>query len=59
MIRILSMLPKGLDADMIFKITGKKYKDPLNTLINYSLVKVVSKGDLKYHYVHPNIICYV
>ena len=39
MIRILSMLPRGLDGDMMSKIMGKNYRENLKKLIDHSLVK--------------------
>lgn len=59
MIKILSMLPRGLDLEMISRIISKNYQENLQKLTNYSLVKKYDKGDTKYYCVHPNIITYV
>lgn len=59
MIKILSMLPRGLDLEMISRIISKNYHENLQKLTNYSLVKKYDKGDTKYYCVHPNIITYV
>lgn len=59
MIKMLSMLPRGLDIEMIGKIISKNYQENLQKLLNYSLVKKYEKGEFKYVCVHPNIITYV
>jgi len=59
MIKILSMLPRGLDLEMISRIISKNYQENLQKLTNFSLVKKYDKGDTKYYCVHPNIITYV
>ncbi len=59
MIKILSMLPRGLDLEMISRIISKNYQENLQKLTSYSLVKKYDKADTKYYCVHPNIIIYV
>jgi hypothetical protein len=40
MIKILSMLPKGLDSTMLSSILSfKKWKETANKLVSHSLVK--------------------
>lgn len=58
MVKILSLLPNGLDSEWMGKIfqQGGKWKETAKKLINHSLVQCIEKGGCKYYLLHPHII---
>ena len=60
MIKTLSLLPKGLDPEMMSKVFGLKWKENVKKLVMHSLVQYIDNGGpAKYYAVHPYIITYV
>lgn len=62
MVKVLSLLPNGLEAEMMQKIftqsgkEGGRWKEVVKRLINHSLVQCIEKAGCKYYLVHPQII---
>ena len=59
MAKILSLLPNGLESEMMSKIfpyNGQSWRDTAKRLMNHSLVQCFEKGGTRYYLLHPNII---
>lgn len=58
MIKVLSLLPNGLESDMMQKVfpEGGKWKLTVRKLMSHSLVQCIEKGGCRYYMVHPQII---
>lgn len=59
MIKTLSLLPVGVDSEMMAKLFGTKWKETVKKLIHHSLVQCRDTGGPKYYSVHPSIIIHV
>ena len=59
MIKTLSMLPIGIDSEMMAKLFGQKWKETVKKLIHHSLVHSRDAGGPKYYSVHPSLIIHV
>ena len=58
MIRVLSLLPNGLESGMMREVfpEGGKWKQTVKKLRSHSLVQCIEKGGCRYYVVHPHII---
>jgi hypothetical protein len=58
MIKILSLLPNGLESEMMQKLFphGGRWKENVRRLINHSLVQCIEKAGCRYYLAHPQII---
>ena len=58
MIKILSLLPNGLEKEMMNKIfaNGEKWKHVIKRLMDLSLIQCVERTGVRYYMVHPQII---
>lgn len=58
MIKVLSLLPNGLDVEMMTKVfqNDGKWKDTVRKLMNHSLVQCIEKTNCRYYLVHPAVI---
>ena len=59
MIKMMSLLPVGVDSEMMSKLFGQKWKETVKKLIHHSLVHCRDTGGPKYYSVHPSIIIHV
>ena len=57
MIKILSLLPNGLESEMMNRIfPGSRWRETVKKLMSHSLVQCIEKGGIRYFLLHPHII---